>query len=51
VDSEDRSAGRRRAIRAYFLFAENKAWRWRQLYPRSLLDPELKTNGGRTIEA
>ena len=24
-----------------------KAWRWRQIYLRTLLDTELKTNGGK----
>jgi hypothetical protein len=27
-----------------------KAWRWRQLYLRALLDSELKTNGGKPNE-
>ena len=27
-----------------------KAWRWRQLYLRTLLDSELKTNGGKPNE-
>jgi len=27
-----------------------KAWRWRQLYLRALLDAELKTNGGKPNE-